>query len=126
MAQHSKLLPGVAILLLIRMQQGGTHEEVHRRRYWLARCSGTVLRRHGGGAAEGGVDRRAVRPHRADARLSASYIARRSRTISTLINSKGGVEGYKIKADEIDNEYKVPQAVEAYERQKADGRRLDR
>ncbi len=39
-----------------------------------------------------------------------------------LINSKGGVEGYKIKADEIDHEYKVPQAdVEAYERDKQDG-----
>ncbi len=38
-----------------------------------------------------------------------------------LINSKGGVEGYKIKLDEIDNEYKVPPAVEAYQRQKAEG-----
>ena len=38
-----------------------------------------------------------------------------------LVNSRGGVEGYKIKADEIDVEYKVPPAVEAYERQKAEG-----
>ncbi len=38
-----------------------------------------------------------------------------------LINSKGGIDGYKIKAPEIDNEYKVPQAVEAYQRQKQDG-----
>src|SRR3954454_24971813 len=38
-----------------------------------------------------------------------------------LINSKGGVEGYKILAPEIDNEYKVPPAVEAYERQKQQG-----
>ena len=30
-----------------------------------------------------------------------------------LVNSQGGVEGYKIKADEIDKEYKVPAAVEA-------------
>ena len=30
-----------------------------------------------------------------------------------LINAGGGVEGYKIKVDEIDNEYKVPAAVEA-------------
>jgi branched-chain amino acid transport system substrate-binding protein len=35
-----------------------------------------------------------------------------------LVNSQGGVEGYKIKADEIDNEYKVPAAVEAYQRHK--------
>src|SRR5215472_5142735 len=38
-----------------------------------------------------------------------------------LINSKGGVEGYKIKLDEIDHEYKVPPAMEAYERYKAEG-----
>jgi len=38
-----------------------------------------------------------------------------------LINSKGGVEGHKIKAPEIDNEYKVPPAVESYERHKKEG-----
>lgn len=37
------------------------------------------------------------------------------------INAKGGVEGYKIKAPEIDNQYKVPQAAEAYEQQKQQG-----
>src|ERR1700745_256968 len=38
-----------------------------------------------------------------------------------LINSKGGVEGYRIKYNELDNEYKVPQAVEEYQRQKQMG-----
>jgi len=38
-----------------------------------------------------------------------------------LVNSQGGVGGYKIKADEIDNQYKVPAAVEAYQRQKQMG-----
>src|SRR5215470_8594768 len=38
-----------------------------------------------------------------------------------LVNSKGGVEGYKIKALEIDHEYKVPPAVESYERHKKEG-----
>src|SRR6266550_1057267 len=38
-----------------------------------------------------------------------------------LINSKGGVEGYKIKYMEIDHEYKVPPAVEAYQRMKGEG-----
>ena len=38
-----------------------------------------------------------------------------------LINSEGGVDGYKIKVDEIDNQYKVPLAVEAYQRQKGEG-----
>ena len=38
-----------------------------------------------------------------------------------LINSKGGVEGYKIRVIEVDNEYKVPPAMEAHERFKKDG-----
>jgi branched-chain amino acid transport system substrate-binding protein len=38
-----------------------------------------------------------------------------------LVNSKGGVEGYRIKYNELDNEYKVPQAVEEYQRQKQMG-----
>ena len=37
------------------------------------------------------------------------------------MNSKGGVEGHKIKALEIDHEYKVPPAVESYERHKKEG-----
>ncbi len=38
-----------------------------------------------------------------------------------LVNSKGGVEGHKIRAIEIDNEYKVPQAVESYQLFKKEG-----
>ncbi len=38
-----------------------------------------------------------------------------------LVNSKGGVDGHPIKALEIDHEYKVPAAVESYERHKKDG-----
>jgi branched-chain amino acid transport system substrate-binding protein len=39
----------------------------------------------------------------------------------SLVNSKGGVEGYRIRAVEIDHEFKVPQAMEAYERHKKEG-----
>jgi branched-chain amino acid transport system substrate-binding protein len=42
-----------------------------------------------------------------------------------LVNSKGGVEGYKIKVLEIDNEYKVPPAIEAHERFKKEGALLE-
>lgn len=42
-----------------------------------------------------------------------------------LINSKGGVEGYKIRVIEVDNEYKVPPAIEAHERFKKDGAVLE-
>ena len=38
-----------------------------------------------------------------------------------LVNSKGGVEGFKIKVIEVDNEYKVPPAMEAHERFKKEG-----
>jgi len=38
-----------------------------------------------------------------------------------LVNAKGGVDGHRIKAVEIDTEYKVPQAIEAYERHKKEG-----
>ena len=42
-----------------------------------------------------------------------------------LVNSKGGIEGYKIKVLEIDHEYKVPPAMEAHERFKKEGAVID-
>ncbi|MDX2157733.1 MAG: ABC transporter substrate-binding protein [Hyphomicrobiaceae bacterium] len=39
----------------------------------------------------------------------------------SLVNSKGGVEGFKIRVLEIDHEYKVPPAIEAHERFKKEG-----
>jgi branched-chain amino acid transport system substrate-binding protein len=39
----------------------------------------------------------------------------------SLVNSKGGLDGHMLKAIEIDNEYKVPPAVESYERHKKEG-----
>lgn len=38
-----------------------------------------------------------------------------------LINSQGGIDGWKINDPEIDQQYKVPLAVEAYEREKQQG-----
>jgi branched-chain amino acid transport system substrate-binding protein len=38
-----------------------------------------------------------------------------------LVNSKGGIDGWTVKGDEIDNGYKVPESIEAYERQKQMG-----
>jgi branched-chain amino acid transport system substrate-binding protein len=38
-----------------------------------------------------------------------------------LVNSKGGIEGHAIKVVEVDHEYKVPPAVESYERFKKEG-----
>jgi branched-chain amino acid transport system substrate-binding protein len=42
-----------------------------------------------------------------------------------LLNSKGGVEGYKVRVIEIDHEYKVPPAVEAHQRFKKEGAVLE-
>ena len=42
-----------------------------------------------------------------------------------LLNSQGGVEGYKIRVVEIDHEYKVPPAMEAHERFKKEGAVLE-
>jgi branched-chain amino acid transport system substrate-binding protein len=38
-----------------------------------------------------------------------------------LVNAKGGVDGHMIRVDEIDHEYKVPPAIEGYERYKTEG-----
>jgi branched-chain amino acid transport system substrate-binding protein len=38
-----------------------------------------------------------------------------------LVNSKGGVMGHTIRVDEVDHEYKVPPAIESYERFKTEG-----
>jgi len=38
-----------------------------------------------------------------------------------LINSKGGLSDFTLRYNELDNEYKVPPAVEEYERQKGEG-----
>lgn len=41
-----------------------------------------------------------------------------------LVNANGGIDGVKLRISEVDNEYKVPPAVEGYERQKKDGAAL--
>lgn len=38
-----------------------------------------------------------------------------------LVNSKGGINGTRLRVVEIDHEYKVPSAVESYERHKKEG-----
>ncbi|MEC9347768.1 MAG: ABC transporter substrate-binding protein [Pseudomonadota bacterium] len=38
-----------------------------------------------------------------------------------LVNSKGGIMGHTVRVLEVDNQYKVPPAVEGYQRMKAEG-----
>src|SRR5262249_47799395 len=42
-----------------------------------------------------------------------------------LLNSNGGIEGYKIRGIEIDHEYKVPPAMEAHQRLQKEGEVLE-
>ena len=42
-----------------------------------------------------------------------------------LVNKRGGIEGYKIRVIEVDNEYKVPPGIEAHERFKKEGAVLE-
>ena len=74
----------------------------------------------GAGRAAGDRDRGTVRPHRTDADHWCQSVPRIPR-LYEFDKPGGGVEGYRIKADEIDVEYKVPPAVEAYGRQKLEG-----
>src|SRR5579864_9342842 len=39
----------------------------------------------------------------------------------SIVNEKHLLDGYTLEAPEVDNQYKVPPAVEAYEQQKRDG-----
>src|SRR5947208_4057069 len=61
-----------------------------------------------------------VRPDRGDADLGVNMCPG-AQDYVRLVNAKGGVEGHKIRLIEIDHEYKVPPAVEAYERYKKEG-----
>ena len=75
-------------------------------------------------AGQGAGVRPAMRPHRRHADRRHVPVPRLSR-LHRLLNSKGGVEGYKIRVIEIDNEYKVPPAMEAHERFKKEGAVLE-
>ncbi|HKS88524.1 MAG TPA: ABC transporter substrate-binding protein [Stellaceae bacterium] len=53
--------------------------------------------------------------------LVGSVLCPGSHDYISLINSQGGVDGWKINDPEIDQQYKVPLAVEAYAREKQEG-----
>ena len=71
-------------------------------------------------AAEGDSDRLPMRPHRSDATRRHGVLSGVQDYVN-LINSKGGVDGYKVRINEIDNNYQVPPAIEEYERHKQEG-----
>jgi len=76
------------------------------------------------GAGQGVGVRPAVRPHRPTQTVGV-FLCPGYHDYIALLNSKGGIEGYKVRVLEIDNEYKVPPAMEAHERFKKEGAILE-
>ena len=129
-AQHPQLLPRLAIFVLSMCSneaQGGN--AMSKSTSWLR--SGHRGRRHGAGGRQppsrrtrswcSACNATAPAPRRPWAYSFAPAIT----TTSASLNSKGGVEGYKIRVIEIDHEYKVPPAMEAHERFKKEGAVLE-
>ena len=122
-AQHPELLPGVAILVLIRRQQGRA-----RMRYltattlMLAGCVTGGLWFAGDAAAQ---QKEILIGSQCDrtgpTQITGTVFCPAVQDYVNLINSKGGIGGYKIRVDEIDNNYQVPAAIEGYERHKQMG-----
>ena len=129
-AQHPQLLPRLAIFVLSicsNETEGGN--DMSKSTTWRTAAMRCRRDRAGGrrraGAGQGDRVRPAVRPHRRHADRGHRSFAPAITTTSSLLNSKGGVEGYKISVLEIDNEYKVPPAMEAHERFKKEGAVLE-
>ena len=131
MAQYPQLFPGLALLLLraehCKQAKGGTHDEVReelagrwrpRPAAWRSAASAASPRARNSCSACN-----ATAPDRR--RPSGTVLCPGYHDYVALVNSKGGVEGYKIKVIEIDNEYKVPPAMEAHERFKKEGAVLE-
>ena len=124
MAQYPELLPELAIFLL---NQAATEES----RDAISDAKEPDTRGMRGGrdvagrkrfrAAEGDSDRLAMRPHRPDTTRRHSVLSGRAGLRQNLVNSQGGVDGYKVVINELDNNYQVPPAIEEYERHKQMG-----
>src|SRR5215471_15847373 len=111
MAQHPQLLPGVAILILT-MSNTTKREEREMRRIvatalglaiGVAGAADTALAQQKGEILIGEQCDRTGPTQIVGIRLCAAVL-----DYINLINQKGGVEGWKIRVDEIDHEYKVP------------------
>jgi len=101
---------------------------MHSTRHWLgaAGLAGTLALAAGAAAAQ---DKEVVIGLQCD-RTGATQIVGTTlcpayHDYVALMNSRGGIEGYKVKVLEIDHEYKVPPGMEAHERFKKEGAILE-
>ena len=124
-AEHPDLVPDVAVLLLNQAQQGRAGMQHGTRRNLAIACRGDSR----------DVDRRALRSaadqkeiligaqcdRTGPTQIVGTVFCPAVQDYVNLINTKGGIDGYKIRIDELDNGYQVPPAIEEYERHKQEG-----
>src|SRR5262249_33304972 len=131
LAQHPQLLSGLAVLVLgsAKKQQRPQAKEKHmskRVRLGINLSLGLMGLMLGPAIAQ---DKEVVIGLQCDrtgaTQIVGTTICPAYHDYIALVNSKGGIEGYKIKVIEIDIEYKVPPAMEAHERFKMEGAIID-
>ena len=130
MAQHPQLLSRLAVFILSDLQRQTIEEEAHVNIPDVG--SALLLPRERMALAAGAAfaqDKEIVFGLQCD-RTGATqtvgvFLCPGYHDYIALVNSKGGIEGYKIRVLEIDHEYKVPPAMEAHERFKKEGAVLE-
>src|SRR5262249_48128063 len=122
-AEHSQLLPYLAIRVLRDAKKGEHHmREVLAIVMALAMVTATLFAPVMSPAQSRGEIVIGVQCDRTGAtQIVGTVLCPGEHDYIALVNSKGGVDGFKLKALEVDHEYKVPPAVESYERFKKEG-----
>ena len=124
MAQHPDMVPDVAVFLLNQAQPResrnatrNTKKPGRRRR----RDSRDVARRRGAARGPKEILIGAQCDRTGPTQIVGTVFCPAVQDYVNLINSQGGIDGYKIRIDELDNSYQVPPAIEEYERHKQEG-----
>ena len=127
-AQHPQLLPRLAVFILSDCNEKPEEEAMKHTRRWLgaAFAAGAVALAAGVAFAQEKELVFGLQCDRTGATQNVGvFLCPGYHDYIALLNSKGGIEGYKIRVIEIDNEYKVPPAMEAHERFKKEGAVLE-
>ena len=96
----------------------------HTRRNWLGLAAGSLMLAAAGPAAaqsKGEILIGVQCDRTGPTQIVGTVLCPAYHDYVALVNSKGGVEGWRIKAMEIDHEYKVPPGMEAHARFKKEG-----
>ena len=121
-AQHPELLPDVAILVLRQQQGRPKMRHLTRSSLTLAGCVTAGLWLAGGAAAQ---QKEILIGSQCDrtgpTQLVGTIFCPAVQDYVNLVNAQGGVDGYKVVINELDNNYQVPSAIEEYERHRQQG-----